>query len=580
MMRRWLFIPVWLLLCAAPASAALRAWVDQPHVAPGETFELTLAHDGQTNTQPDLAPLQQDFDIVSRSTSSNLEIVNGTTSATTQLTLTLAPKRTGQLTIPPLSWDGDQSAPLTVNVSASSGNAGAAGNSRVFVQTAADPETPYVQAAVHVTVSVYAAVPLSHADLEFPASDAVVVREVGSDTTGTQQRNGQSYQVVTRHYLLFPQRSGHLSIPGPTLSGNVPAARSRSNDPFAQFFGNDPFAGMFRTTKPIRLSGNPIELDVQPRPAGAGASYWIPARNVQLTAQWRPSQLQAHAGDPLTVTLHLQAEDLTAAQLPDLSTLLRLPEGLKAYPDEPQLKDTPSGNGVLGTRDQSIALIADRSGTYTIPELRLNWWDTQANQQRQAVLPAQVLTVTPAPGSQNTPAPATQQPAGSSPPLTLTPPHENAIALQPARDQWPWKWISLGIGGLWLVTVLPWLLTRGRWHRKAPLQQPQQAPGVVGKSAARSAFLSACKSNDACAARRNLLAWANAAVPEQRIAGLSALAKLIGNPTIGDLLRSLDRACYAGEAWDGEPLAEALQKWSPGAAKSAVSERKLAPLYR
>ena len=68
MMRRWTIVATLLLLAAGgPADAALRAWVDDPQVATGETFELNLAHDGQTQTQPDLAPLQQDFDIVAPS---------------------------------------------------------------------------------------------------------------------------------------------------------------------------------------------------------------------------------------------------------------------------------------------------------------------------------------------------------------------------------------------------------------------------------------------------------------------------------------------------------------------------------
>ena len=594
MMRQLLFIPVWLLIAAGPASAALRAWVDDTQVAPGETFELTLAHDGQTRTQPDLAPLQQDFDIVSRNSSSNLQIINGSTSSSTQLTLTLAPRKAGHLTIPALTWDGEQSAPLAVNVSASGGNAGSTGATarRVFLQTEVDSKSPYVQAAVHVTVSVYAAVPLSHADLEFPATDAALVREVGSDTTGTAQRDGQSYQVVTRHYLIFPQHSGHLSIPGPTLSGNVPAKRS-SNDPFAQFFGNDPLAGMFRATQPIRLNGNAIELDVQPRPAGAGARYWIPAQDVQLTADWSPQKLQAHSGDPMTVTLHLQAEDLTAAQLPDLSTLLALPDGLKAYPDEPQLKDVPSGNGVLGKRDQSIALIADQPGSFMIPELRLSWWDTRSNQAREVVLPARTLVVTPAPGSHSVAAPQSQPATsvsaaagsagtqGGAPgpaPLSLAPPHDRATPAEPISDQSRWKWLSLGIGVLWLLTVAAWVLSRRRRGEKQP--ETIETAGTPGKSAARTAFLSACASDDAYTARRNLLAWAKSALPGERIPGLSALAKIIADPAVADLLRALDRACYVGESWHGAPLAEALRKWPARAGPPVVVERKLAPLYR
>jgi hypothetical protein len=585
MMRRFLYAPLLWILAASPASAALRAWVDNPQVAPGETVSLTLAHDGQTSSQPDLAPLRQDFDIVGRSTSSNVQIINGTISSTTQLTLTLAPKRAGHLTIPSLSWDADRSAPLTLDVTPSTGNRAAAPGAaagRVFLETEVDPKSAYVQAAVHVTVKIYAAVPLSHADLEFSPSDAAQVRQVGSDTVSSSERNGQSYQVVTRDFLIFPQHSGHLSLPGPVLSGNVPATLRAGdpNDPFSQFFGNSPFGGMLRTTKPIRLNGEPIELDVQPRPDGAGANYWLPAQNVKLTARWRPENLQARVGDPLTMALDLQADDLTAAQLPDVSTLLALPDGLKAYPDEPKLKDTASASGLIGEREQNVALIADQPGHYTIPELRLSWWDTRTNQARQAILPAQTLVVAPAPGSQSVaPAPRQTAAAPTRNPVSGTPATATSDAV---ASPTPWKWISLGLGLLWVATLAAWLLTRGRGGSggRKPDSQPQEQPlSAPGKSAAHAAFLSACKSNNAFAARSNLLAWANSVLPEQRIRGLNGLAKVIGNDVVADLLRSLDRACYAGQPWDGAALAHVFRKWPARGNNGTEPEQKLAPLY-
>ena len=50
MMRRFSCALTVSLVTALPAHAALRAWVDNPQVAPGETVRLTLAHDGQTNS--------------------------------------------------------------------------------------------------------------------------------------------------------------------------------------------------------------------------------------------------------------------------------------------------------------------------------------------------------------------------------------------------------------------------------------------------------------------------------------------------------------------------------------------------
>ena len=593
MIRHFLYAPLLLLATVLPAHAAVRAWLDNTQIGPGDTVQLTLAHDGQTNTRPDLAPLKQDFDILGNSSSSSLQIVNGNASSITEIELSLAPKHSGQLTVPALTWDSDRSAALTLNVTgagAAGSTAGTAGNiaaGRVFLQTEVDAKSPYVQAGVHVTVRVYAAVPLSHADLEFSDTDAALVRQVGSDGVSTSEKNGQSYQVVTRHYLVFPQQSGHVEIPGPTLSGNIPDNTRRMDpaDPFSGFFAGSPFSGMFATSKPVRVHGEPIVLDVSPRPAGAGMNYWLPARNVTLHADWQPAQLPAHVGDPVTVDLQLRADGLTAAQLPDISALLALPAGLKAYPDQPKLQDLQHGEDIVGDREQSIALIADQPGQFTIPELRLSWWDTEANQIRQTILPARTLVVQAVPGSSApTPAPTAQTaPAApitsgrrSAPPAVAT----NGGASQDGSALVPWRWISLGFGVLWLATLLAWLWARKRNTRTAPTMLDGAPAPDTDVSNPRASFRAACRANDARAARRNLLLWANAVWTGPRILGLNALARLIDDPAIATLLTALDRACYAGDNWAGEALANALSELPFRNGTLVRRARELAPLYR
>ena len=593
MIRRLLCVPLLLLLATSAAYAALRATVDNTQVAPGDSVQLTLIHDGRSHSEPDLSPLKQDFDIVSRSTSTSFQIVNGSASSSTQLTLLLAPKRSGPLIIPAIAWDSDRSGPIALNVTSNSSQQGAgAPPSRLFLETTAEPKSPYVQAAVHVTVKIFIAAQLSHADLEFPTTDAAAIRQAGRDENGTTERNGQLYQVVVRHYVLTPQHSGHLVIPGPVLSGEILVSQRQgngnTNDPFSGFFGNSPFAGMMATRKPVRVNSDSIVLDVEPRPAGAGSSYWLPARNVTLTAQWSPAQTQVHVGDPITVNLHLQAQDTTSAELPDLSSLLQLPAGIKAYPDEPKLKDSGQGDTVVSERDQSIALIADQPGQFTLPELRLSWWDTQSNQAREAVIPAKTFEVTPAPGSQTAPPPVennAQTPAATANasgarPTQLTAPAPGGNGRGPATATTPWPWISLALGLLWVGTLVAWLVSR---TRPGGSQPPPKAVGAVptaDASRARSAFQSACRGNDALAARRNLIAWANAVAPDHKILGLSALGKRIKDSNTTRLLHDLDRACYVGGTWDGAALAAALQELTPRERPEAAGKPALAPLYQ
>jgi len=274
----------------------------------------------------------------------------------------------------PWQWGNDKTDPIVVNVNGASQGKPQSQNAspasgKVFLKTSIEPRQSYVQAEVDLTVRLYSAVPLYHADLEIPANSDVLLQQVGADRNETIVENGERYQVIERHYELFPQRSGSLTLSGPVLNAQI--AVQNQMDPFGNsfkdFFGNLPFGGTFTTAKPIRPHGDDIALNVLPRPAAAGNEYWLPSRDVTLQGEWRPAHGQIKAGDPVTLDLHLKAQGLTAAQLPDLNSLLKLPDGVKAYPDQAKLTNDSQDGYLVGQRDQSIALIADRAGEFTIP---------------------------------------------------------------------------------------------------------------------------------------------------------------------------------------------------------------------
>lgn len=62
-------------------------------------------------------------------------------------------------------------------------------------------------------------------------------------------------------------------------------------------------------------------------------------------------------------------------------------------------------------------------------------------------------------------------------------------------------------------------------------------------------------------------------------AGVNAIAARIGETTIAELLRDLDRACYAGGAWQGHALGAALTELPTSQDKTARERDRLAPLY-
>lgn len=449
----------------------------------------------------------------------------------------------------------------------------AAARPRVFIETEVNPTDPYVQAAARVTVRVYSARALYHPDLDLPASADVLVRQVGPDERGTAKRAGRSYEVITRQYLVFPQHSGKLGLSGAVLSAQVLSSAGRPD----LFYGpggpsTSPYGyGAMVAVEPLQLRGDAIALEVRPRPAGAVSSYWVPASEVTLTSAWHPA-LQAHVGDAFTLDLTVQADGLTAEQLPDLSTLVTVPPGLKAYPDEPKLDNSTQGDTLVGRREQSIALIADQPGRFTLPALRLQWWDTVRDVAQQVVVPARMIVVSPSQGAAAPAGPVRRAVRSSA----------GAVSPGPFNHGDPWLWASIALALAWLATLGGWSASARRRRPRPPLAEPANAPSA-GASGARAAFLKACRENDPRAARRHLLAWVEA-MEAGRVAspptGLNRLGRRIGNPEIERLLRELDRACYAGGAWRGDALAGALCELPAPTKRPSDGESRLEPLYR
>ncbi|MGH8258900.1 MAG: hypothetical protein ACREUG_04345, partial [Steroidobacteraceae bacterium] len=445
---------------------------------------------------------------------------------------------------------------------------------RVFIETDVGAHDPYVQAATPVTVHVYSARALYHPDLDLPATADALVRQVGNDERGSVEREGRSYDVLTREYLVFPQHSGKLTLPGAVLNAQVLTSNGRS-DPF-RGPGGAPYGygSMSIAVEPLQLRGAAIVLSVRPRPAGAVGSYWMPARQVTLTSDWQPESLQAHVGDALTLDVTVQAQGLTAEQLPDVTTLLAAPPGLKIYPEEPKLDNFNQGDTVIGRRQQSIALIADRPGRFTLPALRLAWWNTARDAPQEVLIPPRTIAISAAPAAP--PGSPRGTAAGDGAPGGATAVHD------------PWRWATVALAIVWLITLVAWLAAQRRAVLPRVRPRTQIEPESPGSSRARGAFLEACMRDDARLARRHLLAWAasewRASPPP---AGLNGLARRIGDAEIERLLRELDRACFAGAAWRGELLAHAFERWpsrdvGPGQRRNPDEGRgksPLAPLY-
>jgi hypothetical protein len=546
---------------AAPAGAAalIQAMPDRNPARLQESFTLVFSSDAAPDGEPDFSPLENDFEIQGQSQSSQISIHNGSMSKKQQWTLQLMPKRAGTLPIPAIAFGADHSEAATLTVldeAAPSANTEQA----LFMEVEATPKNPYVQAQVLYTVRVLYRANLLGGDLPDPSVTDALIQRLGDDRKYSAQRQGQQYAVLERQYALFPQKSGLLKLPPMRLDAQIETgARS--------FFS--------RAVRVERVQSPAFDLQVRPIPAAFTGAHWLPAARLKLEENWSQTPLRVKAGEPLTRTLTLQAEGATIGVLPELAASQTLDASIKAYPDQPVLKEDKSGNGLSSLRQEKIALIPGKAGVFPVPELQIPWWNTQAERMEIAKLPASSLEVKAAAGEAAAPPPQAAPPAPEQADTPAPPGQGMAAPAQVPLQANLWFWISLLLGSAWLATAL-WAanLLRGR----KPAAQPSDAE-PIRKRAARKALQQACRAHDPAAARPALLAWAQAQWPQAAVLTLAEAGRL-GGAALAEEIEALNRALYGEHrlAWQGDGLWNAAQACEQASAKPPA-DSALAPLY-
>ncbi len=576
-MKRWVCILLLGLvqgLWVYPALAqGVNAFVDRDTVAEGETLRLVIEVSGRgPSSDPDWSLLSQDFQVLGTDKSNQVNITNGTMEAKTRWIVTLAPQKTGSLTIPALTVGDQQTQAIVIKVTEAGAASTTGATPDIFIESEVKPDTAYVQQQLTYVLRIYYAVTPHGPQLSDPKAADALVERLGDDRQYTTQRGDRRYGVIERRYAIFPQSSGTLSIESPIFSAQVPDTRQQSNNNnfFGQggFLGPDPFNSLFQTVRPVQVRGQPFQITVKPRPSNAGGGAWLPAENLTVTESWSSDPPTFRVGEPVTRTLTLKARGLTGAQLPELP--LPSSADLKLYPDR-SATDTQANTGVVvGQREQKIALVPTRPGTFQLPEIRIPWWDTQADAPREAVVPARKITVTgvptpstptqsiPAQQATKTPAATVEPNANATPEPQKTPPPTAKASQSPRLSDTLssgasyWFWIALALLVAWIATLLLWWRARSQVRTVSPSADAQEM-GLSQREALRE-LKQACQANDVERTKNALLHWARMQWPDHPPRSVLSIAERIDHQDVRHALTTFDRCLYqdGGHSWDGE----------------------------
>lgn len=515
-----LVLSLGIALSAAANATTLSSTVNRNQVSTNETLTLTVAIDEQVDSSLlDLAPLQENFEILSASpqSRSSFNMINGRSekSASTTWAVTLVAKNEGILTIPSFTIKSAKSKPISIKVSNAKSNSNSNRALDVKVTSSAKEVYPNQQIIVEIELSARRNVrDLNGPQLVLPNADVQAFDQQNFQRVD----NGIARQVVVLKYSVFAKQAGELTIPVMTYTGLENARRS--------LFGAN-------GTQVIARS-KPINITVKDAPISNG-QQWFPAQDVSIKSTWSGDISTLKVGEPITRTVTITAKAQLASAIPPLEQP-PLVADLKSYRDQPQLDTAKSTQGFVSTRIESEAIVANQAGAYVLPEISLSWWNTNTKKWQTSVIEAQTLNVSGVAETvdnsadridANTPI-VESNPSGDSTPNTL------------------WQLVSAGLAIIVLIQF--YLLIR----KPAPNPKPASTEKKnQSEKACWSALQRALKSNNGHEIRSALLDWGRVMLNTQNPLSLDALAQAgvragCVEEDLQPALTSLDRHLFAG----------------------------------
>ena len=574
--RRWSTIAAVIVttLIVEPIQANTTATVARTIVNVAESLQITFETDQDVSGQPDFSALGNDFEILTSSRSTNVSITNGRMQRSARWIIEVMPKREGELVIPPITIDKESTSAVSITVTAETSGAADSFSGDIALEVDVDNLAPYVQGQIIFTVRVVHAVSFDQASLTEPAvtTGDAIIEQLGDDVAYESTRGSDRVAIIERRYAIFPQNSEPMTIAPLRFDARVSAG------------GRGRF-GPYSRGRNVRRFTDPVEITPRSIPADYSGANWLPARQLMLVETSPDSNVEYRVGEPLTRTLTLQATGLSSSQLPEINAAI--PSTIRQYSDQPILENRISADGMVGLRQEKLALIPSEPGQTTLPAIEIPWWNTASEQMEYATLAARTIQVAPALNSttdapplvaaaNSLSTPAASDDGGTSDRTSADSGESWLAAGAGTNSIWPWMSLVLALG--WLATLIAWLRSRQRQFVESK-SGPQ--PQLPTERKLLVDLHKACDIGDAVTAKTALLQWAVLQWPGNRIRSLGELAAQFD----GELqlrLHELSQHIYAEARsdWDGASLWQSFFDRQIKQVKASPAQPQLEPLYR
>lgn len=407
-MKKTFYIIILLLLQGVSAFASavsFTAKVSSNTVELGQRFQITFTvNESANNFRP---PSFAQFGMVSGpNQSQSMQYVNGNVSKHTSISYVLQAVKEGKFTIGPASivvnGKSFETQAIDVKVVAASPNsANAQGNrqnqrrengqqlgEKVFIRATVDKSNVFVGEKVTVSYKLYSRLTLTGINLEsLPSLNGFWSQDLQSiydQIKLTQEQiDGQIYQVAElQQSILYPQRSGELTIDPLAIKAGVQIKSQRRRSAIEQFFGGG------YDNKEVLVKSRAIKLNVKNLPnAGKPTNFSGAVGKFKMNLKANKDSIKANEAIDVKVSIEGQG-NLPLIGAPKLN----FPPDFEVYDPETTDNFKTTYGGAKGTKVFTYLVIPRHSGKFKLEPYEFTYFDLDSKSYK--TIKSDPLTIT------------------------------------------------------------------------------------------------------------------------------------------------------------------------------------------
>ncbi|MPW35992.1 BatD family protein [Vibrio sp. B1Z05] len=504
------------LLCSFSSWALnVTASVSKTTVTKDEIIQLKVAADEKLDSDSiNLNVLSDNFYVSRPSFGSSVNIMNGKRTDSSVWTVSIAPRKTGTLTIPAFNIENAKTAPITLKVTENAQTPDT--KDLIEVRTKLDRKELYPNESTTLNTRIIVKVDprlLQNPNLTPPKASGLQLKALAEPKQYQAVVDGVEVLIIDQAFRVTGTTSGEFTINAPTLSGAVRYGNRQ---------GSSHIISLDDKPKQIAIKVLPIPDNYH--------GQWLPTSKLDLSQNWQldnnktinSQSVTIDAGDSLTRTISLTAVGLTSAQLPNLT--IENPDAFRVYSEKPSFVENDDGSVTMNTKQ---VLIAKQSGEYTLPDVTVQWWNSITKQAQTSHVDGLNIKVNPGDNPETLPAPTptTRPPMNLDANLTEHPQNMDTHT----NDNKLWQLLTALFAVLWLFSTIMWL--RARQYNSTP-KQPSYTSHIEGDL--QRQLIKAIQQGDSIKAQDILERWLKAEdIKQKDTIAIKAQITLMNQSLIG-----------------------------------------------